>query len=387
MIEYLCKKISQSAVEEWFACQEKKHNLYSSIDIRYSGYKIAPVDVNLFPAGFNNLGIDSIKLAASIIAKSYQKKKFLIIPENHSRNLYYNSNLLALKKMLEMSGNEAIIAHDEEIKSVAGDVIPTSSIIRENNLLITKSGYVADTILVNNDMITGIPNELLNLKQEIIPDLNVGWFNRKKSCYFEIYLETIRKFCREFDLDEWLISTLTNKCGSINFHKREGLECIALAVEQMLSKMKNKYEQYSVKDKPCVFIKADSGSYGMAVMTVFSAEEVMNINKDARKKMNITKGTSLVTDVLVQEGIPTINSYEDCVAEPLIYCIMGQPVSFLYRYHQDQSQFHNLNKTGAKFQEIDCEKSYKLVLTFVSRLSLLAASIESEYYNQHEHNH
>ena len=44
-------------IEAWFRNQWVKYPapFYSSIDIRNSGYKIAPVDTNLFPAGFNNL--------------------------------------------------------------------------------------------------------------------------------------------------------------------------------------------------------------------------------------------------------------------------------------------------------------------------------------------
>ena len=44
-------------IESWFRKQWIKYPapFYSSIDLRNSGYKIAPVDTNLFPAGFNNL--------------------------------------------------------------------------------------------------------------------------------------------------------------------------------------------------------------------------------------------------------------------------------------------------------------------------------------------
>ena len=44
-------------IEGWFRNQWLKYPppFYSSIDIRNSGFKIAPIDTNLFPAGFNNL--------------------------------------------------------------------------------------------------------------------------------------------------------------------------------------------------------------------------------------------------------------------------------------------------------------------------------------------
>ena len=44
-------------IDAWFEKQYKNSPppFYSSVDLRHSGYKIAPVDTNLFPAGFNNL--------------------------------------------------------------------------------------------------------------------------------------------------------------------------------------------------------------------------------------------------------------------------------------------------------------------------------------------
>ena len=38
---------------------------YNSIDIRNSGYKMAPVDVNFFPAGFNNIAYEGQVNAAA----------------------------------------------------------------------------------------------------------------------------------------------------------------------------------------------------------------------------------------------------------------------------------------------------------------------------------
>ena len=51
---------NHNSIETWFRRQWIKYPppFYSSIDIRNSGLKIAPVDTNLFPAGFNNLNKD-----------------------------------------------------------------------------------------------------------------------------------------------------------------------------------------------------------------------------------------------------------------------------------------------------------------------------------------
>ncbi|MCL2644325.1 MAG: glutamate--cysteine ligase, partial [Betaproteobacteria bacterium] len=50
--------LSQSTViERWFREQWNEHvpPFYGSVDLRNAGFKLAPVDMNLFPGGFNNL--------------------------------------------------------------------------------------------------------------------------------------------------------------------------------------------------------------------------------------------------------------------------------------------------------------------------------------------
>lgn len=90
-------------IDNWF--KEKVNNLtlpfYSSINSRNSCYKIAAVDANLFPTGFNNFGKESQKTASQLIKDfftKYQYKKALIIPENYTRNKMYIENVLPLKK-------------------------------------------------------------------------------------------------------------------------------------------------------------------------------------------------------------------------------------------------------------------------------------------------
>ena len=48
---------NHNQIETWFRRQWIKYPppFYSSIDIRTSGFKIAPIYTNLFPAGFNNM--------------------------------------------------------------------------------------------------------------------------------------------------------------------------------------------------------------------------------------------------------------------------------------------------------------------------------------------
>ena len=53
-----------AVIETWFRkkWQETPAPLTSSVDLRHAGFKLAPVDTNLFPAGFNNLNKEFLPL-------------------------------------------------------------------------------------------------------------------------------------------------------------------------------------------------------------------------------------------------------------------------------------------------------------------------------------
>src|ERR1044072_6022016 len=47
----------EKEIEDWFSRQWRLSPapVYGSVDLRNAGFKLAPVDMNLFPGGFNNL--------------------------------------------------------------------------------------------------------------------------------------------------------------------------------------------------------------------------------------------------------------------------------------------------------------------------------------------
>ncbi len=60
--------------------------------------------MNLFPAGFNNLNPDFLSIAIAAAKRSIQRilpttQKIMIIPESHTRNLFYFNKCIANKKM------------------------------------------------------------------------------------------------------------------------------------------------------------------------------------------------------------------------------------------------------------------------------------------------
>ena len=52
-----CIVDAMASIEHWLRSQWQVHEtpFYCSVDLRNSGFKLAPVDTNLFPGGFNNL--------------------------------------------------------------------------------------------------------------------------------------------------------------------------------------------------------------------------------------------------------------------------------------------------------------------------------------------
>ena len=102
---------SLPVIEHWFRKQWLEHAVpfYASVDLRNSGFKLAPVDTNLFPGGFNNLNPDFIPLCVHAVQSAVEKicpeaRGLLLIPENHTRNQFYLQNLEQLARILRQAG-------------------------------------------------------------------------------------------------------------------------------------------------------------------------------------------------------------------------------------------------------------------------------------------
>ena len=94
---------SMPAIERWFRLEWMEHTppFYTSVDIRNAGFKLAPVDTNLFPGGWNNLTQEMLPLAVQAAMAAIEKicpeaRNLLVIPENHTRNTFYLTNVLQL---------------------------------------------------------------------------------------------------------------------------------------------------------------------------------------------------------------------------------------------------------------------------------------------------
>ena len=396
IISYLDNLLNNktSRINDWFVSHHQNNQpfFYNSVDIRYSGYKIAPVDTNIFPAGFNNLSNEA-KLKASSEIENFLKKKFpevkkiLIIAEFHTRNLHYLENLKTLSDLFTNEDTKCGYLPNEEnkileLQTASSKNITLYPIERKDNTIYIDKDFSPDLIIVNNDLTAGSPEILHNICQPVIPSTGMGWYRRKKHSHFLAYNHIARIFAKEFDFDPFLISTELGFCKDVNFREKKGIECIAINVEKTLKKIRHQYEALNIKSSPYVYLKANRGTYGMGIMAVNSAEEILNLNKKYRNKMNIIKNNTLNAEILIQEGIETIDTYHNSPAEPFIYFINGKPIGNILRTNKNRDHLSNLNSSGAEFISIDNNKSYlERIPTYqlISKLAVLAATIEEKF--------
>lgn len=362
----------QTDIESWFRSQWRKTPapFYASVDLRNSGYKIAPVDTNLFPAGFNNLNPDfeALCIQAIQLAVDHLEQKIdriLLVPENHTRNMFYLESVSVLQSLIEKAGFEvrigSLISDLSERKTItldSGNEIHLEPLVRNGNVIGT-DGFVADMVLLNNDLSGGRPEILENLQQPVIPSLSLGWSTRLKSVHFGHYQQIATEFAAQIDIDPWLIDPMFRNCGEIDFLKREGNFCLESNVNALLAEIRKKYDEYGVDQKPYVVVKADAGTYGMGVMMAHSAEEILELNRKERTRMSMTKEGQKVTKVIIQEGVYTNETWGDdkTVAESVVYMIDKNVVGGFYRVHARKAANENLNSPGMRFEPLafdDC---------------------------------
>ncbi len=406
------KKILEAtpAIERWFRLEWQEHTppFYCSVDLRNAGFKLAPVDTNLFPGGFNNLSTEMLPLAVQAAMAAIEKycpdaKDMLLIPERHTRNTFYLQNVARLIQIFRQTGlNVRLGSLDTELTEPQIIELPDGTTLTlepleriSNGRRLGVKNFDPCSILLNNDLSSGIPPILENLhEQYVLPPLHAGWAVRHKTNHFAAYDEVIKRFAKLIDVDPWMLNPYFAKCEGVNFQERTGEECLASAVDSLLTKIRKKYKEYGIKETPFVVVKADAGTYGMGIMTVRDASEIKGLNRKQRNKMAVVKEGLAVTDVILQEGVHSFEHINDAVAEPVVYMIDRYVVGGFYRVHADRGIDENLNAPGAHFVPLAFSQQHALpdllakpgtaapnrfyMYGVVARLALLAASVELE---------
>ncbi|MGV8825431.1 glutamate--cysteine ligase, partial [Methylibium petroleiphilum] len=303
---------SMPAIERWFRLEWMEHTppFYSSVDVRNAGFKLAPVDTNLYPGGFNNLTPEMLPLAVQAAMAAIEKicpeaKNLLLIPEKHTRNTFYLMNVQRLVQIFGAAGlNVRLGTLDDSITEPTRLALPDGSELTLEPLLRSKrrlglKDFDPCTILLNNDLSAGIPKVLEGLhEQYLLPPLHAGWAVRRKSQHFQAYEEVAKKFAKLLGMDPWLINPMFAKCGKVNFQDGTGQECVQSHADALLGKIRRKYKEYGIQEKPFVIVKADAGTYGMGIMTVRDAKDLDELNRKARNKMSVIKDGQEVSEVI-----------------------------------------------------------------------------------------
>lgn len=400
------------SIERWFRMEWQEHTppFYCSVDLRNAGFKLAPVDTNLFPGGFNNLSPEMLPLAVQAAMAAIEKycpdaKNLLLIPERHTRNTAYLQNIAWLVQVFRQTGlNVRLGSLDLELAGPTPIELPDGASLMLEPLEHLNSGrrlglknFDPCTILLNNDLSAGIPAVLENLhEQNVLPPLHAGWAVRRKSNHFAAYDEVAKKFAKMIGVDPWMLNPYFGKCDDVDFHETSGGadDCLAANIDSLLGKIRRKYREYGIQEKPFVVVKADAGTYGMGVMSVTDASQLKNLTSKERSKMTVIKDGVPISNVILQEGVHTFERINNAVAEPVVYMIDRYVVGGFYRVHAERDETENLNAPGAHFVPLAFAQQHAMpdlhaapgttapnrfyMYGVVARLALLAASLELE---------
>ena len=372
---------NEAVIKEWFLkkAQGRPVPIYGSVDLRDSLFKCAPVDHNLFPAGFNNICPKDQRNAAPVFRSEIERifssclkqpcpKRIAILPEENTRNTFYLENIYFLRSILEEAGFEVQVAWMPQedpltltLNTASGNTIEAHSLIRNHDSIQLHGGFTPDLILLNNDFSSGRPAFLENLKQPIVPSFELGWYARQKSRFFDAYNRLATDFAETLSIDPWLFTLETRKVENVDLDSSESVDQLVSITEDLLSHLKQAYEAREITATPVAFIKSNQGTYGMGVTSVRSGEELRTWNRRMKNKMSVGKNRLRISSVIIQEGIPTATLVNEYPAEPVIYLTGLEPIGGFIRSNTEKSNAENLNSTGMIFKKL-CMSDLDLLL-------------------------
>ncbi|MDO5692908.1 MAG: glutamate--cysteine ligase [Pseudomonadota bacterium] len=393
-------------IERWFRLEWMEHTppLYASVDIRNAGFKLAPVDTNLYPDGWHNLSADVLPLAVQAAQAAIEKicpeaRNLLIVPENGKPGSFYLASLARLQEIFRMAGlNVRFGSIDPSVKRSQSVPLPDGETLtlepaQRTRYRLGLKHFDPCTILLNNDLSAGAPGILEDLhEQYLLPPLQAGWSVRRKSRHFQCYEEVSKRFGKLLGIDPWLINPMFASCGELDIGEPSGIECLRTHVDALLTKVRRKYKEYGINEKPFAVVKADQGTRGAGLLTVRDVKELDQLLQKPRAKAAaqiVPKG-----EVIIQEGVLTHERIHDAVAEPVVYMIDRYVVGGFYRVHAERGEDENLNAPGARFVPLAFSASAQLpkpgakagasapnrfyMYGVIARLGLVAASYELE---------
>ena len=386
------------SVQEWFKQQQEglPFPLYTSFDLRDSGRVVAPVDANVFPAGFNNICQTDKENAVGLVGQYLDKhypdisKNIVLVTEEHTKNSYYWENVYTLVQLIKDSGRNIQITFpktiDEkfEVESATGQKLTVSRSGREGSDLVLDC-CTASLILSNNDFSDKKGDWIEGLATPMNPPYEMGWHVRKKEDFFKEYNSLATEFARLIDVNEDFLTVETESFSDFDINSEESREALASRVDLFLDRLRKR----NPESAPFAFIKNSSGTYGLGVTQVKDGDEIRSWNSKSRKKMKATKGGGKISNVIIQEGISSEVQFDGATAEPAIYMVGSRLAGGFLRTHEKKGATESLNSPGAVFKRL-CTSDLDIsveghplenVYGWVARLGALAVAREAQARN------
>ncbi|MCO6439506.1 MAG: glutamate--cysteine ligase [Nitrococcus mobilis] len=255
--------VNQSIIESWPLRhgQRTPAPFHASFNLRHVGFKLALADTKLSPMGFNNLNpgfqppcVHAIQPAMERVCASAHC--ILIVPESHTRNLFYLESLATLYDLLVNTGHAILIGSlRPAINAATFFDLPSGRRLTleppaRSDTHPAMAGFAPCLAPPNSAPSGGHPASLQSLERPVILPLALGWTKRRKSDHFDHYRRVAKEFCELIHNDPWLITPLHRACGAINFKRCAGKECLTSNVHALLAEIPLKYTAKALDRQP-----------------------------------------------------------------------------------------------------------------------------------------
>ena len=214
-----------------------------SVDLRNRGFKLAPVDTNLFPGGFNNLNprVPPALRAGGDDGDREHLSGRAQLPARSPRTTRATSSTCrtsrALRTILRQAGLQRAASAASCRRSArrprsrlpdGADAARSSRSCGRGNR-VGLADFDPCAILLNNDLSAGMPAILEGLPSSaVLPPLHAGWAVRRKSNHFDAYERVAKEFAQLLG-DRPLAHQPVSSRSAARWtsQRQEGEECLA----------------------------------------------------------------------------------------------------------------------------------------------------------------